>query len=47
VTTGLDQEIPEGLAVFDLNYLVAFELTKSIKDYFPMIISVNYQDNGA
>ena len=47
VTTGLDQEIPEGIAIFDLNYLVAFELTKSIKDYFPMIISVNYQDNGA
>ena len=32
--------------MFDLNYLAAFELTKSIKDYYPMIISVNYQDSG-
>lgn len=31
---------------FDLNYLVAFELTKSVKDYSPLIISVNYTDNG-
>lgn len=31
---------------FDLNYLVAFELTKSIKDYSPLIISVNYTDKG-
>lgn len=47
VGTGTDQEIPEGQISFDLNYLVAFELSKSIKDYFPMIISVNYQDGGA
>jgi hypothetical protein len=42
VGTGVDQEIPAGQIMFDLNYLVAFELSKSIKDYFPMIISVNY-----
>ena len=47
VRTGLDQEIQAGQIQFDVNYLVAFELTKSIKDYYPMIISVNYQDNGA
>ena len=40
--TGLEQEIPEGTVQFDINYLAAFELTKSIKDYYPMIISVNY-----
>ena len=44
IGTGLDQEIPEGLIVFDMNYLMTFELTKSINDYYPMIISVNYQD---
>jgi len=31
---------------FDLNYLVAFELTKCVKDYAPLIISINYSDNG-
>lgn len=39
---GLDQHIDEGTILFDTNYLAAFELTKSIKDYHPMIISVNY-----
>ena len=46
VRTGIDQEIAENTIMFDLNYLAAFELTKSIKDYYPMIISVNYQDSG-
>lgn len=32
---------------FDLNYLAAFELGKSIKDYHPLIISLNYNDNNA
>ena len=31
---------------FDLNYLIAFELTKCVKDYAPLIISINYTDNG-
>lgn len=31
---------------FDLNYLVAFELTKCVKDYSPLIISINYTDKG-
>lgn len=46
VGTGLGQEVPESTILFDLNYMAAFELGKNIKDYFPMIISVNYQDNG-
>ncbi len=44
--SGIDQEVTEGQVQFDVNYLAAFELTKSIKDYYPMIISVNYADNG-
>ena len=47
VGDGLNQEIQDGQVLFDLNYMVAFELTKSIKDYYPMIISVNYSDAGA
>ena len=47
VGQGLNQEIEDGQVLFDLNYMVAFELTKSIKDYYPMIISVNYNDGGA
>lgn len=31
---------------FNLNYLIAFELTKSINDYSPLVISLNYTDNG-
>ena len=31
---------------FDLNYLAAFELTKSLNDYYPFIISLNYNDAG-
>lgn len=34
------------MITFDMNYLTAFELTKSVKDYYPMIISINYQDSG-
>ena len=44
VHAGIEQEVPENLIMFDTNYLAAFELSKSIKDYHPMIISVNYQD---
>ena len=44
VAAGIDQEIQQGQIMFDVNYLVAFELSKAIKDYYPMIISVNYQD---
>ena len=47
VPSGLDQEVAEGAIEFDINYLAAFELAKAIKDYYPMIISVNYSDDGA
>jgi len=47
VGTGIDQNVEEGAISFDINYLAAFELSKSIKDYFPMIISVNYTDQGS
>lgn len=43
---GLKQTIPLGAISFDLNYLVAFELTKSHNDYYPLIISLNYNDGG-
>lgn len=31
---------------FDLNKMAAFELTKTVKEYYPMIISINYTDQG-
>lgn len=34
------------MITFDMSYLTAFELTKAVKDYYPMIVSINYQDNG-
>ena len=48
ISTGIgnNQEIPEGLILFDMDYLSTYELTKSINNYYPMIISVNYQDNN-
>ena len=42
VSEGKDQEISEGMITFDMSFLTAFELTKSVKDYHPMIISINY-----
>ena len=41
----LNQEVTFDKCQFDLNYLAAFELTKSIRDYHPLIISLNYNDN--
>jgi hypothetical protein len=35
-----------GAITFDLNFLVAFELGKIIKEYAPIVISLNYNDNG-
>lgn len=46
LSTGLNQEIDFEQIVFDLNYLAAFELTKSVKDYHPFIISVNYSEGS-
>lgn len=40
---GMDQ----GCAVdFDLNFVVGFELQKPTGNYYPLIISINYQDAG-
>ena len=35
-----------GSIAFDMNYLVAYELTKSLNDYYPLIISINYNDSN-
>lgn len=43
---GMGQEIKPEQISFDLNYLVAFELTKMVNDYTPLIISLNYNDSG-
>ena len=43
---GMKQVIPLGAIKFDMNYLVAYELTKSMNDYYPLIISLNYNHGG-
>lgn len=43
---GIGQEVDFEKCQFDMNYLAAFELSKSIKDYHPLIISLNYNDNN-
>ena len=35
-----------GSISFDLNFLAAYELTKANNDYYPLIISINYNDNN-
>ena len=42
----MGQTIKPELITFDLNYLVAFELTKSVNDYSQLVISLNYNDDG-
>ena len=42
----MGQTIKPELITFDLNYLVAFELSKSVNDYSPLVISLNYNDDG-
>ena len=42
----MGQTIKPELLSFDLNYLVAFELTESVNDYSPLVISLNYNDDG-
>ena len=43
---GLDQTVPFGPIKFDLNDLAAYELTKSMNNYYPLIISLNYTHAG-
>jgi len=42
----MGQTIKPEMITFDLNFLVAFELTKSVNDYSPLVISLNYNDDG-
>lgn len=42
----MQQQVEFGQVNFELNYLAAFEITKMVKDYSPLIISLNYKDNG-
>jgi hypothetical protein len=44
--SGMGQEIDSSKVQFDLNYLVAFGLTQNIREYHPLIISINYAENG-
>ena len=46
VNAGQKQEIMAGMICFDLDKMQTFELTKSVKEYHPMIISINYTDQG-
>lgn len=43
---GMGQVIDASKVQFDLNYLVAFGLTQNIREYHPLIISINYAENG-
>lgn len=40
---GLEQQCS---VEFDLNFIVGFELTKPTGSYFPLIISINYQEGN-
>jgi hypothetical protein len=42
----MGQEIAQDKVQFDVNYLVAFGLDQNIREYHPIIISINYADNG-
>jgi hypothetical protein len=46
VTPSMKQDICEGMIIFAYDKMTAFELSKVVKDYYPMIISINYTDNG-
>jgi len=41
---GMGQEISNDKVQFDLNYLVGFGLSQNIREYHPIIISINYAD---
>ena len=44
--SGMGQDIDSTKVQFDLNYLVAFGLTQNIREYHPLIISINYAEGG-
>jgi hypothetical protein len=43
---GLKQEIVFGACEFDLTKLAQYELTQNVKDYHPLILSINYSENS-
>jgi len=43
---GMGQTIDFGRVKFDLNYLVAFGLDRNVREYYPIIMSINYADKG-
>ena len=44
--SGMGQEIDSSKVQFDMNYLCAFGLTQNIREYHPLIISINYAERG-
>lgn len=43
---GMNQEIIHGELDFDLNKVTKYELTKNDQKYYPMILSINYNQHG-
>jgi len=46
LNAGLKQTIPLGPLSFDMNFVSAYELGKSVNDYYPLIIALNYSHAG-
>ena len=42
----MGQEMDSSKVQFDMNYLCAFGLTQNIREYHPIIISINYAERG-
>lgn len=42
----MKQTIPLGPLNFDMNFISAYELGKSVNDYYPLIIALNYSHGG-
>ena len=40
----MEQTVPLGQINFDYTYLKNYELCKSVNDYHPLIISINYNE---
>jgi hypothetical protein len=40
----MEQTVPLGQINFDFTYLKNYELCKSVNDYHPLIISINYNE---
>ena len=44
MNAGMEQTVPLGQINFDYTYLKNYELCKSVNDYHPLIISINYNE---